>query len=118
MADDNLIYHWENDLNIGDCCEKGHQLRPHIVWFGESVPMLQTAATIVSKADILIIIGTSLQVYPAAGLVAYAPSADIYYIDPKPQASFELRNSHYRTIAKSATEGMKELLNELSDGHL
>ena len=115
--DEDLIYHWEDDLNPGDLCDKGHQLRPHIVWFGEAVPMLGIAAGIVSQADILLIIGTSLQVYPAAGLVSYAPNSQIYYVDPEPKDNYELRLSSYTTIAKSATEGMKELMHVLSSKH-
>ena len=71
-GDPYLVYDWEDDLKTGDTCEKGHQLRPQIVWFGEPVPMIEKAAQITSKADILIIIGTSLAVYPAAGLIHYA----------------------------------------------
>lgn len=84
-TDPALIYaldHWE--LKIGDLCEKGSQLRPHIVWFGEMVPMFGVAEEIVRKAEILLIIGTSLVVYPAAGLIHYAdPEIPKYYIDPK-----------------------------------
>ncbi|HAG15258.1 MAG TPA: NAD-dependent protein deacylase [Bacteroidales bacterium] len=84
-ADENLVYelkHWE--LKKGDLCEKGSQLRPHIVWFGEMVPAISKAVSIVRKADVLLIIGTSMLVYPAAGLVDYAPSGiPIFYIDPK-----------------------------------
>lgn len=76
-----------NDIFIGDRCEKGSQLRPHIVWFGEEVPLIEYGAQIVSKADYLLIIGTSLQVYPAAGLIHYAPSdCVIYLIDPKAES--------------------------------
>lgn len=85
MVDENLVYelkHWE--LKKGDLCEKGSQLRPHIVWFGEMVPAISKAVSIVQKADVLLIIGTSMLVYPAAGLVDYAPSGiPIFYIDPK-----------------------------------
>jgi NAD-dependent deacetylase len=84
-VDENLIYDidgWE--LKEGDKCTKGSQLRPHIVWFGEMVPELTKAAQIVSKADVVLVIGTSLQVYPAAGLVDYATAvSQKYYIDPK-----------------------------------
>ncbi|MCB9186186.1 MAG: NAD-dependent deacylase [Flavobacteriales bacterium] len=73
---------WE--LRLGDTCENGHQLRPHIVWFGEEVPNLMVAAEIVSRADAVIIVGTSLNVYPAAGLYQYArPDTPIWIIDPK-----------------------------------
>ena len=79
-----LIYDidgWE--LKSGDACEKGSQLRPHVVWFGEPVPAIEEAVGIIQDADILVIIGTSLNVYPAAGLVNYAPpSIPIYLIDP------------------------------------
>jgi NAD-dependent deacetylase len=73
---------WE--LLLGDKCEEGHQLRPHIVWFGEDVPNLPVAAQMVSESDAVIIVGTSLNVYPAAGLYQYArPDAPIWIIDPK-----------------------------------
>jgi NAD-dependent deacetylase len=80
-----LIYDIPGDeLNIGDLCEEGSQLRPHIVWFGEQVPMIEPAAEMVSGADIFVIVGTSLQVYPAAGLVRYAsPFISKYIIDPE-----------------------------------
>lgn len=81
-----LIYTLKNwQLNLGDKCELGSQLRPHIVWFGEEVPALYDAMKITEKADLLLIIGTSLSVYPAAGLINYAPpKVPIYYIDPNP----------------------------------
>jgi NAD-dependent deacetylase len=71
--DENLVYPWDEDLKPGDLCEKGSQLRPHIVWFGEAVPMLERAAMLAESADIFMVVGTSLQVYPAAGLMQYAP---------------------------------------------
>jgi len=110
VQDESLIYHWENDLKIGDTCELGFQLRPHIVWFGEAVPLLQKAAEIVSQADVVIIIGTSLQVYPAAGLISYTDNAEIFYIDPNPQISYELNHFKHRIIAKKAVEGMSDFL--------
>ncbi|MDP4289803.1 MAG: NAD-dependent deacylase [Bacteroidota bacterium] len=83
-VDDNLVYElngWE--LKMGDKCEKGSQLRPHIVWFGEPVPMISLAAKFAEQADIFIVIGTSLNVYPAAGLIEYVPdSASMFLIDP------------------------------------
>lgn len=85
---ENHILDWTEDLILGDLDENNHQLRPHIVWFGEMVPMLQPAIEITSKADILIIIGTSMQVYPAASLVNYVPfGTPIYFIDPRPNIS-------------------------------
>ena len=80
-----LIYNWEDDLVLGDLCEEKSQLRPHIVWFGEAVPLIDEALKIIEKADIIVIIGTSMQVYPAASLVDYRkPNTPIYYIDPNP----------------------------------
>lgn len=76
---------WE--LKKGDTCEKGSQLRPHIVWFGEAVPTIQPASEIVSQADIFVVIGTSMNVYPAAGLISYVkPGVPIYLIDPNETA--------------------------------
>ncbi|BAO76852.1 SIR2 family NAD-dependent protein deacylase [Winogradskyella sp. PG-2] len=107
----NDIKVWEEDINLGDICEKGYQLRPHIVWFGEDVPMIDTAIKICYAADILVIIGTSMQVYPAASLINYVqPDTPIYYIDPKPAIS---NTDKVTVIAKSATEGLKELIVEL-----
>ena len=81
-----LIYDWAGkEVNLGDTAEDGGQLRPHIVWFGEDVPQMEKAALISSMADVLLIIGTSMVVYPANTLVHYAPEhAEIYYIDPQP----------------------------------
>ena len=70
---EDLLYDWEGDLGQGDCCERGSQLRPHVVWFGEAVPAMAEAARIVREADLLLVVGTSLAVYPAAGLVHEAP---------------------------------------------
>ena len=84
-CDENSILDWRTDLNIGDTCERGYQLRPHIVWFGEPVPMMNVAINWVSKADAIIIVGTSMQVYPAAGLMHYAKNnITIYFVDPNP----------------------------------
>jgi len=110
-ADENLIYDidgWE--LKEGDKCAKGSQLRPHIVWFGEMVPELNRAAHIVSNADIVLVIGTSLQVYPAAGLVDFAPSdAKKYYIDPKASA---IRND-FIVIEEKAGVAVPKVVNDL-----
>lgn len=95
------------DVNLGDCDSRGVQLRPHIVWFGEAVPMMYPAAVAVGEADILLIIGTSLNVYPAAGLFRYArPGTPIFLIDPKP---IRIDYNNFRQIQKTATEGMAEL---------
>ena len=83
-GDPSLVYELEGwELKRGDTCEKGHQLRPHVVWFGEPVPLIEEAARITSQADCFAVIGTSLAVYPAAGLVDFVPpDAPIYLVDP------------------------------------
>ena len=83
-GDPTLVYELDGwELKRGDTCDKGHQLRPHIVWFGEPVPLIEEAVRITTTADAFAVIGTSLAVYPAAGLVDYAPSdAPIYLVDP------------------------------------
>jgi len=83
-ANTSLIYDiGYDDINPGDSCEKGSQLRPHIVWFGEAVPMMDEAINITSEAEIFVVIGSSLNVYPAAGLINYAPeNASLWLIDP------------------------------------
>lgn len=109
----NYILDWETDLNLGDFDDKGNQLRPHIVWFGEEVPALEEAVTIVEKADILIIIGTSLQVYPAAGLMNFAnPNIPVYYIDPKPAQIYDLPND-IKIIAATGSKGMEIVRKDL-----
>jgi NAD-dependent deacetylase len=113
VADENYIVDWKTDLLLGDCDENGHQLRPNIVWFGEDVPAIEEAITIVETANILIVIGTSLQVYPAAGLINYAhPKIPIYYIDPKPATMYDVQNA-VTVIPMSATDGMEFLKHQL-----
>ncbi|MBL7825773.1 MAG: NAD-dependent deacylase [Saprospiraceae bacterium] len=110
-GDERLVYGWDENLNIGDVCERGFQLRPHIVWFGEAVPMLEKAARLAARADLFLIVGTSLQVYPAAGLMRYAP-ADIpfYYVDPKPQITWDLESiPNLQVIAEPASTGVKRV---------
>lgn len=98
---------WENDLNVGDKNDKGVQLRPHIVWFGETVSEMENAIEITSTADYFIVIGTSMTVYPAAGLIHYLPDdCEIFVIDPKLSNSYT-KSEHY--FQMSATEGMKIL---------
>lgn len=97
-----------SEVNLGDKAPNGVQYRPHIVFFGESVPKMERAIDIVSAADLVIIVGTSLQVYPAAGLYRYArPEAPIYIIDPADVPLFDSRIKHIRKVA---TEGMKEIV--------
>jgi len=106
--EENLILDWKEDLNLGDCCEHNHQLRPHIVWFGEMVPMIEIAAEIVEKADAIIIVGTSMQVYPAAGLMQYAKDgAKIYFVDPKPSIS---ENKRITVFAENASTGVPKVV--------
>lgn len=113
IANEKNIMHWKTDLNLGDCDEKGNQLRPHIVWFGEAVPLIEKAIEIVETADILVIIGTSLQVYPAAGLMNYVnQNVPVYYIDPKPATIYDLPNK-LKVLPLSAVEGMKIVKDEL-----
>lgn len=111
---ENLIYNWEEDIKLGDLCELQSQLRPHIVWFGEDVPMIENAILEVEKADVVIIIGTSMQVYPAAGLVNYAPkNTPIYFIDPKPSVD----NNDFNNliiIQAGSSEGTTTLVDLLS----
>lgn len=107
-GDKNLVYDWRKDLTLDDTCEKGFRLRPHIVWFGEDVPLIAKAAEHVSNCDLCIVIGTSLQVYPAAGLMHYAPAAaQLIYIDPKPTSIQSNRMIH--VINKNATDGVLEI---------
>jgi NAD-dependent deacetylase len=109
------VLEWQKDLYIGDCCRKGAQLRPHIVWFGEAVPMLDLAAAVMQSADTVIIIGTSMQVYPAASLTAYAPPhTPIYYIDPRPSINYELSQSKHLTVMEeTAVHGVRRLVDQL-----
>jgi NAD-dependent deacetylase len=112
-GNENHILDWETDLNLGDLDDKGYQLRPHIVWFGEDVPALEEAVSIVQNAAFLIIIGTSLQVYPAAGLMNFAPkNTPVFYIDPKPAHIYDSPNE-IKIIATTATKGMQIVQEEL-----
>jgi len=109
--DENLVMDWRKDIRSGDFCEHNKQLRPHIVWFGEAVPMFQKAADHCAMADILIIVGTSMQVYPAAGLVDFIPKkCPVYFIDPKPNIS---ENASLEIISKKAVEGIPKLVAQL-----
>lgn len=105
-VDPSLVYPLERwELKEGDRCAKGSQLRPHIVWFGEEVPLLPVAAEVVAGADVLVVVGTSLQVYPAASLAFIAPpGCRCILIDPRPPAV-----EGFEVIAKGAGEGLVEL---------
>ena len=110
----NLVYDWTTDLNMGDICEENAQLRPHIVWFGEDVPLLDQAIETTLKADVLIIIGTSMQVYPAANLINYTKqNIPIYFIDPKPSIS-KNNYSNLKVVAENASTGVAKVVTELT----
>lgn len=115
--DSRLVYDWPKDILPTDKCEKGSQLRPHVVWFGEEVPMLTRAAALVAEAHHVIIVGTSMQVYPAAGLVGIAPmDAHIFYVDPKPTINYELSViPNLKVIPEKATIGIRMVVKELLD---
>ncbi|SEW50789.1 SIR2 family NAD-dependent protein deacylase [Chitinophaga arvensicola] len=112
VNDEEKIYDIIGDIKMGDLAEDGGQLRPHIVWFGEAVPMIESAAREVWEADVFVVIGTSLQVYPAASLLQYVrPDVPIFIIDRKIPEVGAADNLHI--IEKPATEGVQELLNIL-----
>lgn len=100
------------EIHLGDTAPNGQQLRPHIVWFGEPVPKIGKAIDIVSEADVLLIVGSSLSVYPAAGLYRYAPyEAPVYLIDP---ADVNVRDKRIRHIREVASKGMEEFIKMMS----
>lgn len=104
----NNILEWTKPLNLGDLDSNGNQLRPHIVWFGEAVPLLDKAIEVCNTADILVIIGTSMQVYPAASLINFVPdNTPIYFIDPNPALA---DSKNITVITKTATEGVKSFI--------
>ena len=111
--DESLVYDIDGaDLKLNDQCEKGSQLRPHIVWFGEAVPMMDVACRIASKADIFVVIGSSLVVYPAASLLEYAPiSIPKFIIDPVVPNVNYIEN--ITAIEATAVKGMSKLMKHL-----
>ena len=101
------ILEWSEDLSIGDFDQNGNQLRPHIVWFGETVPALEEAVAFAQQADIFAVIGTSLQVYPAAGLMDFTKlDVPVFYIDPKPASILNI-GKRLEIIAEPASTGME-----------
>jgi len=112
-VDSELVYELKDwPLNIGDKCEQGSQLRPHIVWFGEAVPAIMDAIQIAKNADIFIVIGTSMVVYPAAGLINYvSDETPKYLIDPNAEEVSGIRN--LTIIQKKASDGVPELVEDL-----
>lgn len=113
--DEQLVYPiagWQ--LNLGDRCERGSQLRPNIVWFGEMVPMMDTAARIAAKADIFLVVGTSLVVYPAAGLVDFVrPEVPKFVVDPMIPPMTGVSNVQF--VAEKASTGMKKVRQLIDD---
>lgn len=113
VRDPENTYEQKDDIHLGDTDENGDQLRPHVVWFGEAVPMIPVAVEICAQADIAIVIGTSLQVYPAAGLIDELPeNAHIYLIDPDPQVK---PGKNLEIIKDKAVNGMKTLYEKLTN---
>lgn len=115
-VDPSLVYDLEGwELKMGDCCEKGSQLRPHIVWFGEAVPNIIPAVTMARSADIFLVVGTSLKVYPAAGLLEQVPDGvQKYLIDPNANPEYYVSNLH--VIREKAGIGLPALVDELLKG--
>jgi len=110
-TNEKIVLEWSKDLYLGDVDKNGDQLRPHIVWFGEAVPQLENAIEITKQADVLVIIGTSMQVYPAASLIHYVSSnTPIYFIDPAPSIS---KNTNTTIIKSGAQQGTKQLIKML-----
>jgi NAD-dependent deacetylase len=103
-----LIYDIKGNIQLGDKAGDGAQLRPHIVWFGEAVPMIETVIPLVKSADVFVVVGTSLVVYPAAGLVNFAPQPIPKFIVDK-RIPYTSEVYHLTAIEKPATEGVKEL---------
>ena len=110
----NHVIEWSGDLTDKDICPQGHQLRPHIVWFGEEVPALEAAIPLVAASDIVVVVGTSMQVYPAASLVGFAPStAQVFYVDPHPSINHELSlRQNLRVVESTAVEALPSLVEE------
>ena len=113
--DEGYVVNWDGDLSEADRDPLGHPMRPHIVWFGEAVPLLETAAALVAESDYLLIVGTSLQVYPAAGLLGFAKAeCPVTYVDPAPASSVELsERPDVNVIAAAASVGVPAYLARL-----
>ncbi|MFQ3240144.1 MAG: NAD-dependent deacetylase [Olleya marilimosa] len=108
---ENYVIDWKKDLILGDLDNNGHQLRPHIVWFGEAVPLIDKAVEVCATADKLLIIGTSLQVYPAASLMHYVPeNTPTFFIDPDPSIS---STKNLTVIPETATKGINTFISVL-----
>ena len=109
-ADENYVIEWTGDQSVSDTDPQGRPMRPHIVWFGEAVPLIETAARQVSQADKILVVGTSMQVYPAAGLLEYAPyEAERYLVDPRPPKGL----ANISIIEAKAKDGVPPLVEKL-----
>lgn len=109
-ADENYVVEWTGDQSINDTDPQGYPMRPHIVWFGEAVPLIETAARWVSQADKVLVVSTSMQVYPAAGLLEYAPyEAERYLVDPRPPKGL----ANISIIEAKAKDGVPQLVDKL-----
>ena len=109
-ADENYVVEWTGDQSINDTDPQGYPMRPHIVWFGEAVPLIETAARWVSQANKVLVVGTSMQVYPAAGLLEYAPyEAERYLVDPRPPKGL----ANISIIEAKAKDGVPPLVEKL-----
>lgn len=107
------VQEWKEDISVGDLCKEGYQLRPHIVWFGEAVPLLEKAVEEISDADAVIIVGTSMQVYPAASLIHYAPrEIPVFFVDPNPSLGESLRKN-LKVYAEKASSGVTKVVDIL-----
>jgi len=112
VKNNNITYFCNKDIKLGDIAPDGGQLRPHIVWFGEAVPAMENAITLAKQADILLIIGTSLQVYPAASLLHYvSEECKIIIIDPH-ISKLNIKRKNITIISATATQGMQQLLHD------
>ena len=110
---DQDIFDWRKDIQIGDVCGKGYQIRPHIVWFGEAVPLIEKAMEVCETADVLMIIGTSMQVYPAASLMHYVKqNTPIYYVDPKPALA---QSDNVHVFSENASTGVLKAIQHFSE---
>lgn len=111
-GNDAYVREWKDDLKLGDVCDQNHQLRPHIVWFGEMVPLIDTAANVIEKADAILVVGTSMVVYPAAGLIQYSkPDAKIYFVDPNPSIN---ESERVTIFAEKASTGVPKAIAALN----
>jgi NAD-dependent deacetylase len=110
-VDEALLFPQEGDIQMGEKCPKGSQLRPHVVWFGEAVPMMDKAIAIAKRADFFIVVGTSLEVYPAASLIDYVPwESNKFVVDPLPNG---LADESFHVVQATAVEGIPKIVTQL-----